>query len=61
MSKELTDAKRRAIRKYDSANTKQITLKLNLNTDKDILDKLEKTGNVQGYIKSLIREDLGRK
>lgn len=61
MSKELTEAKRRAIKKYDSANTKQIPLKLNLNTDKDIFEKLKSVSNVQGYIKKLIREDLGRK
>lgn len=61
MSKELTEAKRRAIKKYDSANTKQIPLKLNLNTDKDILEKLKSVKNVQGYIKALIREDTGRK
>lgn len=58
MSKELTDAKRRAIQKYDTKNTKQIHLKLNLNTDADILEQLERVDNVQGYIKDLIRKDM---
>ena len=58
MSKGLTDAKRKAIQKYDAANTKQIHLKLNLNTDTDILEHLEKQENVQGYIKALIRADM---
>lgn len=58
MSKKLTDAKRRAIQKYDASNTKQIHLKLNLNTDADILEHLEQQENVQGYIKELIREDI---
>lgn len=60
MGKKLTDAKRRANRKYDAANTKQINLKLNLKTDADILEHLEKQENVQGYIKDLIREDMNK-
>ena len=58
MGKKLTDAKRRANKKYDAANTKQLNLKLNLKTDADILEHLEKQENVQGYIKDLIREDI---
>ena len=57
MSKQLTDAKRRSIQKYDSANTKQIHLKLNLNTDADLLNFLSHIDNVQGYIKALINRD----
>lgn len=44
--------------KYDAANTKQIRLKLNLNTDKDILEWLEKRPNKQGAIKALIRDAI---
>lgn len=44
--------------KYKKANTKQIALQLNLNTDKDILQKLNDVPNRQGYIKSLIRADI---
>jgi hypothetical protein len=58
MSKELTDAKRKAIKKYDAAHTKQVHLKLNTETDADILERLAEIGNVQGYIKLLIREDM---
>lgn len=58
MSKELTDAKRRAIKKYDAKSTRQIHLKLNLKTDKDILDKLDSVESIQGYIKELIRLDM---
>ena len=45
---------------YDEKNTVQIKLKLNKNTDKDILEKFESVGNrgKQGYIKSLIRADI---
>ena len=60
MGKQLTDAKRKAIAKYDAANTKQIHLKLNRNTDADILAQLDKVESIQGYIKELIRKDMGK-
>lgn len=60
MSKELTDAKRKAIKKYDAKSTRQIHLKLNLKTDADILEHLGKQDSIQGYIKRLIREDMGK-
>lgn len=44
--------------RYDAKNAKHISLKLNKNTDADILEHLEKRENVQGYIKSLIRADI---
>ena len=40
-------------------NTILINLRLNKNTDKDIINKLESVGNKQGYIKDLIRSDIG--
>ncbi|MBR2159980.1 MAG: hypothetical protein IJ938_01560 [Clostridia bacterium] len=52
------EAKRRASAKYDKANTKGIYLKLNKNTDADIIEYLEEVENVQGYIKTLIRKDM---
>lgn len=59
----MTEAKRRAIKKYDAVNTVQFKLKLNKNTDVDILTRLEKArteqGGKQGYIKRLIRKDIG--
>lgn len=53
-----SEAQKRANARYDKANTKQIALKLNKNTDADILAWLEAEQNVQGYIKSLIRADI---
>ena len=44
--------------RYDATHTKQIRLKLNLNTDADILKRLDEVGNTQGYIKKLIRADI---
>ncbi len=55
----VSESQKKANKKYDENNTKQIKLKLNLKTDKDILDKLNSVDNKQGYIKKLIREDIG--
>lgn len=44
--------------KYDKENTKRVFIKLNKNTDKDILDHLDSIQNKQGYIKELIRKDM---
>ena len=53
-----TAAQARASAKYDKANTKQFILKLNKTTDADIMEKLATVGNMQGYIKELIRQDM---
>lgn len=46
-----------AVARYDKANTKGVYLKLNLKTDKDIIEYLDGIENVQGYIKNLIRKE----
>ena len=51
---------KKAVAKYDKQNTKQIILKLNTNTDADILEHLDGK-NKQGYIKELIRKDIANK
>ena len=53
-----TEAQRRANMKYEAENTRQVHLKLNLRTDKDVLEKLDSVPSKQGYIKELIRADL---
>jgi len=52
------EAKRRASAKYDKAHTKGVYLKLNLETDKDIIEYLKDIDNVQGLIKELIRRHI---
>lgn len=47
--------------RYDAAHTKRINLKLNLETDADILEKLDAVESKQGYIKHCIREELACK
>lgn len=44
--------------RYDATNTRQIRLKLNKGTDKDVLEWLDQQPNKQGAIKALIRERI---
>ena len=44
--------------KYDKENTKRVFIKLNKNTDKEIVGYLDSIQNKQGYIKELIRKDM---
>lgn len=44
--------------RYDATHCKSYTLKLNTETDKDIIEKLSSVPNVQGYIKQAIRNDI---
>lgn len=53
-----SEAQKRATLKYDIDHTRQIKFKFNLDTDADILDKLDSVENKQGYIKALIRADI---
>lgn len=55
------NTKYKSQKKYEAENTKRVYIKLNKNTDDDILSYLETLENKQGYIKSLIREDLKRR
>ena len=52
-----TEAQKKAVAKYDKANTRKITVKLNRNTDADILAEIE-AGNMQGRIKELLRAGM---
>ena len=45
--------------KYDAKATKRYGLKLNIKNDADIIRKLESVESIQGYIKKLIRQDIG--
>lgn len=56
--RKIYESQKRSIAKYDKENTTQIKMKLNNKTDRDIIDHLKKNRNKQGYIKSLIRDDM---
>ena len=55
-----SESRIRANAKYDSTHCTGLYLKLNNETDKDILEKLSSVSNRQGYIKNLIRKDIAR-
>lgn len=55
-----TEAQIKAQKKYDAKNTRQVHLKLNRRTDKDVLARLDEVPSKQGYIKKLIRADIER-
>lgn len=55
------DSVKKSKAKYDKENTVRLGLKLNKNTDMDILEWLSGIENRQGYIKSLIRADILKK
>ena len=46
--------------RYEARNIVRFTLKVNKNTDADILAKLESVENKQGYLKALIRADIAK-
>lgn len=56
--KMVSEAQNRANKKYQEKNTRLMTIRLNYNTDADIIAKLEQVPSKQGYIKELIRADI---
>jgi hypothetical protein len=56
-----TKKHRDTVEKYDRKNTTSVRLKLNKKTDKDILEKLDKSGNKQGTIKNALRGGKSKK
>ena len=59
-----SESQKRAQKKYDElnrANWRMIHLKLNRETDADIIKRLEESGNIQGYIKSLVQKDIEKR
>lgn len=50
------DLKKRA--EWERSTLRRFVITLNRNLDGDMIDFLEKTGNVRGYLKGLIRKDM---
>ena len=48
----------KAVWEYNKENTVQVALRLNKNTDEDVIKWLNDQKNKQGYIKNLIRKDI---
>ena len=51
-------AQTEAVKRYQERNTRLMSIRLNLNTDADIIQRLEEVDSKQGYIKKLIRQDM---
>ncbi len=58
MRKKATNKQKAYIVDYVKTKCKQITLMLNQENDKDIIDYLETIGNKNAYLKDLIRKDM---
>lgn len=59
MGRKWTDASKKSMARWDAEHTVQFKLKLNKTNDADIINKLNEVDNKQGYIKELIRKDIG--
>lgn len=55
----MTEAQLRAQDKYKKANIMSVLLQVNRRTESDIVEVLENCPNKMGYIKNLIREQMG--
>ena len=55
-----SQAQLKAKEKYNKTKTTTYCLRLNKNTDKDIIEVLNSVGSKTGYIKELIRLDIQR-
>ena len=58
MPKYYNEQTKQAILKYQAKSIKQIPLRLNRNTDADIIEWLDGKDSVNGYIKDLIKRDM---
>lgn len=56
----MADKNYKYTKKYDQNNTINVSLKLNIKTDADIIEYLESVDNKQGTIKQLIRNEISR-
>lgn len=53
-----TQAQIDAVNRFNNENTTCVLLRLNFNTDIDIIKKLESVPSKMGYIKALIKKDI---
>ena len=53
-----TEAAKAAKAKYDAKTARYFSLKLNRNTDNELIEHLEHQESIQAYLKRLIREDM---
>lgn len=56
--KPVTEAQKRATRKYEQKNYDKILLRLKKGTKEKIIDKIGEDASINGYITDLINKDL---
>ena len=54
------ESRRRATEKWKKEHTKQIKFNFNIDTEADIIQKLESVDNKIGYVRDLIRADIAK-
>lgn len=54
------EAQRRAHLKFEKDKTKQLNIRLNNNTDQDVISFLDALPNKRGFILSIIRDYIAR-
>ena len=57
----VSEAQKKAIDKYQKANVRRYVLKVNKNTEADIIEFLDGLKSFNGEIKRLIREEMKKK
>lgn len=57
----ISEAQKRAQRKYNDTHQRQIKFSFSIQNDADVLAQLDAVPTKQGYIKDLIRADIARK
>lgn len=56
----ITESKYKAQTAWNKSHTTQYTIKLNNNTDKDIIEHIAQKENKTGYFKKLVRADIAK-
>lgn len=60
MEKRKTRTSPAAVKKWQAAHFKRYGFPVSLDSEKDIIDRLEAQQNKSGYIKALIRADIAK-
>ena len=60
-SKESFESYRKYQNQYNKEHYRQIVIRLNNETDKELIDWLSSQENLAGYIKQIAREDMEKK
>lgn len=54
----VSESQKKASAEFNKRKTVQVALRLNIDTEKDIIEKLNQVPSKMGYIKDLIRKDI---